>query len=297
MIQPERRVCAMDGALSLVIPAHNEEAGIAQAITEADDALRRLGLAYEVLIVDDGSTDRTAQAVRAVSRRRPRVRLLRHQSNRGYGAALRTGFQAARGDRVAFTDADCQFDLADIARLLPLTETYPIIAGYRVDRQDSRLRKFYSRGYNLLARTLLGITVRDIDCAFKIFRREALAQLMPASNGFFVNAEMLTRARQLGLAVAEVGVRHRPRRHGASKVSLREIPRTLHALLPFWWSQVLFAGRAITAPGPHATPSLSVRRRDRSTPAGQGRPLAGAARDNLAPAAAANPGTPLLPRP
>jgi dolichol-phosphate mannosyltransferase len=287
----------MDGALSLVIPAYNEEAGIARAIGEADDALRRLGVAYEILIVDDGSTDGTAQVVRAVGRRRPFVQLLRHAVNRGYGAALRTGFEAARADCVAFTDADCQFDLAELARLLPLTDTYPIVAGYRVDRQDSRLRKFYSRGYNWLARTLLGITVRDIDCAFKVFRRDALRQLLPESKGFFVNAEMLTRARQLSLAVVEVGVRHRPRRHGASKVSLREIPRTLRALLPFWWSHVLFAGQAIIPPEPRATLSLSVQRRGPSGRAARAEPRSDAARGNRDSAAAANPGTPLHPRP
>jgi glycosyltransferase involved in cell wall biosynthesis len=249
MIGPERRIPAMDGAprscfLSLVIPAYNEEAGIAQAIAEADDALRQLALTYEILIVDDGSSDGTAQAVREASRDRSCVRLLRHTVNRGYGAALRTGFETARGARVAFTDADCQFDLADLARLLPLTETHPVVAGYRVDRQDSWLRKFYSRGYNRLVRTLLGTAVRDVDCALKVFRREALQRLLPESGGFFVNAEMLTRARQLGMAVAEVGVRHRRRLRGASKVSLRDIPRTLEALLPFWWSQVLFRNRS-----------------------------------------------------
>jgi 4-amino-4-deoxy-L-arabinose transferase-like glycosyltransferase len=111
-----------------------------------------------------------------------------------------------------------------------------------VARQDPWLRKFYSRGYNLLARTLLGTTVRDIDCALKVFRRDALLRLLPATDGFFVNTEMLTRARQLGLAVVETGVRHRPRLRGESKVSFRDIPRTLNALLPFWWSRVMFAG-------------------------------------------------------
>ena len=110
-------------------------------------------------------------------------------------------------------------------------------------RQDSWLRKVYSRGYNLLVRTLLGTGVRDVDCALKVFRRDALAQLLPDSTGFFVNAEMLTRARQLQMGVAEIGVTHRPRRHGQSKVSVRDIPRTLAVLLPFWWAQVVCAPR------------------------------------------------------
>lgn len=233
--------------LSLVIPAYNEAAGIAHAIDEADAALESLGHSYEILVVDDGSSDATATIVEEIAHRRSTVRLVRHPVNQGYGAALRTGFAAARGARIAFTDADCQFFLADLASLIQLTDDHPIAVGYRVDRQDSRLRKFYSRGYNLLARTLLGTTVRDIDCALKVFRREALAKILPASRGFFVNTEMLTRARQERLSVAETGVRHRPRLRGHSKVSLFDIPRTLNSLSPFWWSHVLFPRREPTA--------------------------------------------------
>jgi dolichol-phosphate mannosyltransferase len=227
------------GALSLVIPAYNEAAGIRQALDEADAALAGLGLRYEILVVDDGSTDGTADVVRQAMRGRPRVRLLRHPHNRGYGAALRTGFSAARFDRVAFTDADGQFDLTDLAALVPLAEDYPLAVGYRVDRKDPWLRRFCSWGYNVLVRCLLGTRVRDCDCALKVFRKDALGRLLPRTPGFFVNTEMLTRARLLGYRVAEVGVRHRPRRHGASKVSLADIPRTLAALVPFWWTEIV----------------------------------------------------------
>jgi glycosyltransferase involved in cell wall biosynthesis len=229
-------------SLSLVLPAYNEAAGIGAAIAEADEALAALAGPYEILIVDDGSSDGTADVARAAAQGRPHVRILRHAHNQGYGAALRTGFTAARYERVAFTDADCQFHLADLGSLLSLTDRHAVAVGYRVGRQDPRRRRFFSWGYNLLARTLLGTRVRDCDCALKVFRKDALLQLLPESTGFFVNAEMLTRARQLHLDVVETGVRHRPRRHGHSKVSLREIPRTLATLLPFWWSRVLFAG-------------------------------------------------------
>jgi dolichol-phosphate mannosyltransferase len=226
-------------SLSLVIPAYNEAAGIGRQVEEADRELARLASAYEVVVVDDGSTDGTADAVREAALGRPRVRLIRHGRNRGYGAALRTGFEAARHERVAFTDADCQFHLADLALLLTLTDRVPVAVGYRADRQDAWLRRVYSRGYNLLVRTLLGTRVRDCDCALKVFRRDALANLLPESHGFFVNAEMLTRARALGYEVAETAVRHRPRLHGESKVSPLEIPRTLAKLVPFWWKAVV----------------------------------------------------------
>jgi dolichol-phosphate mannosyltransferase len=240
-------VTAARWSLSLILPAFNEEAGIAQAITEADDALRRLTDHYEILVVDDGSTDRTAALATAAAAERPCVWVLRHDRNRGYGAALRTGFEAARGDRVAFTDADCQFDLADLGRLAALTANVPVAVGYRRHRQDPWRRRFLSWGYNVLVRALLGTGVRDVDCALKVFRRAALAQLLPEARGFFVNAEMLARARQLGFAVAEAPVTHRPRLRGGSKVSLRDVPRTLAVLLPFWWSRVLL-GRLPVAP-------------------------------------------------
>jgi dolichol-phosphate mannosyltransferase len=236
-------------SLSLVLPAFKEEAGIRQAVAEADEALAKLAAEYEILVVDDGSADATASVVAEEVARRPNVRLLRHEHNRGYGAALRTGFEASRFDLVAFTDADCQFHPDDLGRLLPLTDRVPIAAGYRQDRQDPWRRRFLSGGFNLLVRTLLGTRVRDCDCALKVFRRDALARLLPETDGFFVNAEMLARARQLGLDVAEAGVRHRPRLRGVSKVALSHIPHVLATLVPFWWSRVLFPGTAGRAGG------------------------------------------------
>ncbi|MFN4259158.1 MAG: glycosyltransferase family 2 protein [Gemmataceae bacterium] len=226
-------------SLSLVIPAYNEQATIATAIAEAEAVFQPFVSQYEILVIDDGSTDGTAQVVESVIRPRSPVRLIRHGGNRGYGAALRTGFEAARMACVAFTDADCQFDLADLRPMLALTERYPIVVGYRVGRRDPWLRRFLSAGYNCLARLLLGTRVRDCDCALKVFRREALVQLLPETPGFFVNTEMLSRAHRLGLKVCEVGVRHRPRLGGTSKVSLNQIPRVLATLLPFWWKQVI----------------------------------------------------------
>jgi 4-amino-4-deoxy-L-arabinose transferase-like glycosyltransferase len=237
-------------ALSLVIPAYNEEAGILQAIVEADEALSTLTSHYEVLVVDDGSRDNTSRVVEDAARTRPNVKLLRHEVNKGYGAALRTGFDAARYNRVAFTDADCQFHLLDLAPLLELTKDYDLAVGFRVGRKDPAQRRFYSWGYNVLIRALMGTRVRDCDCALKVFRKEALLRILPETSGFFINTEMLTRARQLGMSIAQTGVRHRPRLRGSSKVSLLDIPRTLSALLPFWWTRILFAGS-----GPAARPN------------------------------------------
>ena len=226
--------------VSLVMPAYNEAAGISEAVAEAHESLAGLGYEFEILVVDDGSTDGTAAQMWEMMAIWPRVRLISHDRNLGYGAALRTGFEAARFPLVAFTDADGQFYLDDLDDLVRLTNEVPVAVGWRVDRQDPWRRRFLSWGYNLLARTFLGTAVHDCDCALKVFRREALAYLLPDSTGFFVNTEMLCRARGFGWKVAEVGVRHRPRREGTSKVSLIEVPRTFATLMRFWWRHIVW---------------------------------------------------------
>jgi dolichol-phosphate mannosyltransferase len=263
-------------SLSLVLPAYNEAAVIGRAVAEAEAALAQLFEDYEVLVVDDGSTDGTALLVSDILPRAPHTRLVRHAANRGYGAALRTGFEAARSPLVAFTDADCQFDLFDLGRMVKLAARYPVVAGYRADRKDPWRRRFLSRGYNLLARALCGTGVRDVDCALKVFRREVLADLLPDSRGFFVNTEMLTRARLLGYSVTEVPVTHRPRLGGESKVSLREVPRTFRTLVGFWWKEVVRGRRAepvtvlqarvATSPTPAAVLRPASGRRPSSVP-------------------------------
>jgi dolichol-phosphate mannosyltransferase len=227
-------------SLSLVIPAWNEEQTIGLAIQQASVSLSGLATEYEIIVVDDGSSDRTAEITRCAEATNPHVRIVQHPRNRGYGAALRTGFQAAKLDLVAFTDADCQFDLSNLRYMLSLTREYDLICGYRIDRQDTMRRRFYSWGYNTLVTLLLGSSVRDHDCALKIFHRNQLPAILPEAANYFANAEMLAKARLQGLSVVEVGVRHRPRAAGKSKVSVWEVPKTLSELLPFWWSRILF---------------------------------------------------------
>jgi glycosyltransferase involved in cell wall biosynthesis len=222
--------------LSLVLPAWNEAQTIQQAIREADAALSALTEDYEIIVVDDGSSDETSTIVQGEAAGNRHVRLLRHEGNRGYGAALRSGFQAAMLELVAFTDADCQFNLSELRSMLPLTQQYDVTCGYRIGRQEGKLRKFLSWSYNRLIKVLLGNPLRDIDCALKVFHRQQLQAILPASNNFFVNTEMIARARLQGLSMVEIGVHHRPRAAGQSKVSLLDVPRTLGSLLPFWWS-------------------------------------------------------------
>lgn len=267
--------------ISLIMPAYNEAAVIAQAVQEAETSLRPWFDDFEVLIVDDGSHDQTAGIVTGLLPSAPHTRLLRHGQNRGYGTALRTGFEAARFPLVAFTDADCQFDLGELKTLARIAQNHSIVCGYRANRKDSWRRCFFSWGYNVLARTLLNTGGRDVDCALKVFQWDVLRHLLPNSRGFFVNTEMMTRARRLGFEVVEYPVTHRPRARGESKVSLREIPRTALHLLRFWWSEVVL-GPASVRPAPVVFQS-------RVTVAGEADPRVSDHRSSRSPAPRAAP--------
>jgi hypothetical protein len=235
-------------SISLVLPALNEQEVIEQAIREADEALREVTDDYEILVVDDGSQDATRELALREARQRPAVHVISHNTNRGYGAALRTGFQAATKQYVGFTDADCQFNLREIDRLTVLLDDCDIACGYRIDRQDAWHRVFYAKVYNCLVQLFLGTRVRDCDCAMKLFRRDALGALPITTDGFLINAELLTRARMAGKSVVEVGVTHRPRPRGESTVSCLHIIPVLVALVRFWWSIVLFPARSAQGP-------------------------------------------------
>lgn len=200
--------------LSAILPAYNEEKNLGQTLAHLMAFLDETVPFHEVLVVDDGSRDGTAQVVRAWSRRNSRVRLLSHARNRGYGAALKSGFEAARGRLIFFMDADGQFDARDLGWFLPLMDRWDGVLGYRVNRQDSVLRRINAFGWNTLTRNLLGIPYRDIDCAFKLYHRRVLEALPIASEGALINAEMLARIQARGFRLTEVGVRHYPRRAG-----------------------------------------------------------------------------------
>ncbi len=229
-----------DPTISLVLPAWNESEVIVRAIEEADSALRHVASDYEIIVVDDGSTDNTAALAQQASQRYAAVRLVRHRSNRGYGAALRSGFAAAEKGLVVFTDADCQFDLTELDRFVLLSQRYQVVCGYRIDRKDTVLRCLYSIVYNLIVRLLLRTGVRDIDCALKMFHRDVAQSLTISGNGFLVNSELLTQANQRGHSVVEVGVSHRPRTEGSSTVSISHIPQVMTGLIRFWWNTVQF---------------------------------------------------------
>jgi glycosyltransferase involved in cell wall biosynthesis len=203
--------------VSVVLPAYNEEANIAQAVAEVTAAAERLFEGHEIIVVDDGSHDTTAAVVSSIAAGDGRVRLISHARNRGYGEALRTGFLASRLDYVFFTDADLQFDMNEIEKLMPYAGTVDVVAGYRVNRQDTLARRLMGYGWNLFVRVLFYVPVRDIDCAFKLFDRRVLEAIDIQSVGAMVNTELMVKLGRRGASVVEVGVHHRPRRAGEAR--------------------------------------------------------------------------------
>ena len=212
MTEPESALC-----VSIVLPAYDEEPNIAEAVSQATRTAERLFREHEVIVVDDGSTDRTAAIVGEVAAKDPRVRLVTHPANRGYGEALRSGFLAAELDFVFFTDADLQFDMDELERFVPYAGTVDVVAGYRMNRQDTLIRRVNAYGWNILVRMLFYVPVRDIDCAFKLFDRRALAAVDIESVGAMVNTELMVKLGRKGASVVEIGVHHRPRRAGRAR--------------------------------------------------------------------------------
>ena len=217
------------GRLTVVVPAYNEQDNVRVAVEGVLGALDGHALPGEVVVVDDGSTDGTPRVLSALTD--ARVRVVRHGSNRGYGAALASGFAAARGDHVAFMDSDRQFDPAELVRLLPPLLTHDMVVGYRAPRRDPPLRRVYGTAWTRLVNWAVDVDVRDVNCAFKVFP-VALVRAPLRSAGAGINGELLARARHMGLRIAEVAVSHHPRVAGrASGARPRVVLRAVRELL------------------------------------------------------------------
>lgn len=221
--------------LSIILPAYNEEENIESVVARALEVGPTLAADFEVIVVDDGSRDRTATLVEALLRdHHPHLRLLRHRHNLGYGAALRSGFSRATYDLIFYTDADNQFDVSELVYALPLMREYDMVVGFRVYRYDSIIRLVNSFAYNLLVRVLFRVRVRDVDCSFKVFRREVLEKITVECTNFFVDTELVAKARKWNFRITEKGVRHYPRPAGETTVQPSDVPRTLREVLRMW---------------------------------------------------------------
>lgn len=231
-------MCAISNkfrSISAVLPAYNEEENIENAALKMLEALKMLPFEqHEVIIVNDGSRDRTGALSDELAAKYPAIRVIHHPTNYGYAKALRTGFTSAQTDLIFYTDSDNQFDVKELKNFIAPIEDYDMVCGFRIYRYDPFTRLFLSWGFNLLVRIIFRIRVRDIDCAFKLFRRDIFDKINIESEKFFVDAEILAKARYHKLSMTELGVRHYPRVAGSSTVRPSHIFSTLKELAKIW---------------------------------------------------------------
>ncbi|RJQ31490.1 MAG: glycosyltransferase family 2 protein [Peptococcaceae bacterium] len=200
--------------LTIFFPCYNEESNVEKVTRQVLAVAPEVSDDYEVIIVNDGSKDRTGAIADQLARENPSVRVVHHETNRGYGAALQSGFRHAARELVFYTDGDGQFDPAEIKKLLPLIEQYDIVSGYRIHRRDRLLRKTNAFFWGLLVRILFGIRVTDIDAAFKLYRRKIFEDINLESQGAVIDTEILVKAAARGYTIGQVGVNHYPRLAG-----------------------------------------------------------------------------------
>jgi glycosyltransferase involved in cell wall biosynthesis len=218
------------------MPAYNEADNIEPMVAEATPALEANADDYEIIVVDDGSADGTAEVTQRVIETHPHVRLVQHPVNKGFGAAVFSGFTSAEKDWIFYTDADRQFVLSELERFVPYLDGADLIAGYRAPRRDPFLRVFYGKGWSALCTLTFGYTVRDVDCGFKLFRREIIQELAPqiASRGATFSIEWLVRAKRAGYTFVELPVTHRPRVAGSQTgANIDVIVRAFRELVQF----------------------------------------------------------------
>lgn len=219
----------------MFFPAYNEEGNVEAIVREALATMPAYTDDLEVIVVDDAAKDRTGEIADRLAAEDPRVRVVHHPKNRGYGGAVRSGIEASRKAFIFFTDSDRQFKLNEFPALLGALDGADVVIGYRLVRRDPRRRLFTAWVYNQLVRLLFGSSFRDVDCAYKLFRREVFATVPIAtvtSDGAFFSAEMLLRLRRGGVRIREVGVTHYPRTVGENTgASLTKVLRAIRDLV------------------------------------------------------------------
>ncbi len=222
-------------SISVIFPAFNEQTNIVSTVEKARNILPTVTGMWEIIVVNDGSDDKTGRICDSMARQYPEVRVIHHASNRGYGTALKSGILAAQHELIFFSDSDGQFDLNELHQLVAWIDQYDIVVGYRAKRQDAFHRLINAWGWNILVRMLLGLRIRDIDCAFKIFRREVFESIQIRSVGAMVNTEILAQAKQFGMRIKEVKVSHYPRLFGQQTgANLRVILKAFREIFRLW---------------------------------------------------------------
>ena len=222
-------------SISVFFPCYNEQGNVTGVVEQTLAVLEKLNADFEVIIVDDGSSDDTGKIADELAGGNDRVRVVHHRTNLGYGAALQSGFKAATKELVFYTDGDGQFDIKEMPGLLDLMEQCDIVSCYRLNRQDNLVRRINAWCWTKLVCLLFGMKIRDIDCAFKLYKREIFDTFKLVSTGALIDAEILARAVRKGYRVVQQGVHHYPRTAGAQTgANLRVILRAFKELFRLW---------------------------------------------------------------
>lgn len=218
-------------SVSVFFPCYNEQGNVGRTVENALRVLEKLDADFEIIVVDDGSSDETGRIADAIAGRDKRVKVVHHDRNRGYGAALQSGFKAAMKELVFYTDGDGQFDMNEMPPLLPLMEHWDIVSCYRLNRRDPLIRKINGWAWTQLVCLLFGLKIRDVDCAFKLYKREIFERIELSSTGALIDAEVLARAARKGYRITQKGVHHYPRTAGVQTgAKLRVVLRAFREL-------------------------------------------------------------------
>ena len=201
-------------SISVFFPCYNEADNISVLVTKTISVLEEVCCDFEVIIVDDGSSDSTAATAGAIALKDKRVKVVHHSKNLGYGEALKSGFKASTKELVFYTDGDGQFDIGEMPKLLPMLEEFDVVSCYRLNRRDSMIRKINGWAWTKLVCWLFGMKVRDIDCAFKLYKREIFDKIKMSSSGALIDTEILARVVRAGYTITQTGVHHYPRASG-----------------------------------------------------------------------------------
>ena len=218
-------------SVSVFLPCYNEQGNVGRTVENALRVLEKLDADFEIIVVDDGSSDGTRRIADEIAGRDNRVKVVHHERNRGYGAALQSGFAAATKELVFYTDGDGQFDMNEMPPLLPLMEHWDIVSCYRLNRRDPLIRKINGWAWTKLVCLLFGLKISDVDCAFKLYKREIFERIELSSTGALIDAEVLARAARKGYRITQKGVHHYPRTAGVQTgANLRVVLRAFKEL-------------------------------------------------------------------
>ena len=247
-------------SISVFFPAYNDAGTIASMVVLADRTLRELTDDYEVIVVNDGSRDHTAQVLSELQAIYPRLRVIHHEINRGYGSALRTGFSAATKELIFYTDGDAQYDVRELDKLVPMmTSDVDFVNGYKISRSDPLHRIIIGDVYRWMVRLAFGIRIRDVDCDFRLVRRASYNRVRLFSTSGTICVEMIKSFHDAGLRFAEAPVNHYHRAYGKSQFfNFKRLFKTFRDLSGLWWRLVVMRKAQIVHPAEQAPQAISV---------------------------------------